>query len=111
MQKPRPQQSRPPNPRSRRKVIKEKEDKIYFEKAVITETLPGTTFRAKVERQSKDPANPLAPILINCNLKSKLIKNVKIIRGDVVKIEVNPEDMYFSQELGILKGTIIQRLI
>lgn len=111
MQKPRPQQSRPPNPRSRRKVIKEKEDKIYFEKAVIIETLPGTTFRAKVNRPSKDPANPLPPILINCNLKSKLIKNVKIIRGDIVKIEVNPEDMYFSQELGILKGTIIQRLI
>jgi translation initiation factor IF-1 len=97
---------RPSNNNKRRgpKTIKETDDKIYFDNGVVTETLPGTIFKIKVERNST-----LDPIFLVCGLKTKLIRNVKIIRGDKVKVEVNPVDMYFKQDEGILKGTIIQR--
>lgn|GEM_PF-3253499 len=88
-----------------------KEDFIYFEDAVITEALPGTSFRVKVKRTSQDPNVVLPDIQLVCSLKSKLIKRrVRVIKGDSVVVEVNPEDMYYNlNDTSILKGAIIQR--
>jgi translation initiation factor IF-1 len=97
------------NNKRRRRVAVEKADKIYFDKGVVIETLPGTQFKVRIDRQGKD-GQSLPPIIIVANLKSQLVKaRIKVIRGDLVKVEVNPEDMYFNIEQGILKGTIIQR--
>ena len=97
------------NKNKRRRIAVEKADKIYFDKSVVIETLPATQFKVKVDRQGKDDQS-LPPIIIVANLKSQLVKSrIKVIKGDLVKVEVNPEDMYFNQEMGIIKGTIIQR--
>jgi translation initiation factor IF-1 len=97
------------NNKRRRKIAIEKDDKIYFDKGVVIETLPATQFKVKVDRLGKDGQN-LPPIIIVANLKSQLVKaRIKVIKGDLVKVEVNPEDMYFNQEQGTLKGTIMQR--
>jgi translation initiation factor IF-1 len=93
----------------RRRTSVEKDDKIYFDKGVVIETLPGTQFKVRVDRQSRD-GTALPPIIIVSNLKSQLVKSrIKVIKGDLVKVEVNPEDMYFNDENTILKGTIMQR--
>lgn len=93
----------------RRRISVEKDDKIYFDKGVVIETLPATQFKVRVDRQAKD-GSVLPPIIIVSNLKSQLVKSrIKVIKGDLVKVEVNPEDMYFNQENGVLKGTIMQR--
>ncbi len=99
------------NRNKRRRVNVEKDDKIYFDKAVVIETLPSTTFKVRVDRLSKT-GEVLPPILIVAILKAQLVKaKVKVIKGDSVKVEVSPEDMYFNLEAGILKGTIVQRYI
>jgi translation initiation factor IF-1 len=50
------------------------------------------------------------PIIIICKLKTKLIKKrVMVVKGDRVVVEVNPEDMYFNEEMTHLKGIIIER--
>jgi translation initiation factor IF-1 len=93
----------------RKRVSVEKDDKIYFDKGVVIETLPATQFRVRVDRIAKD-GTILPPIIIVAGLKSQLVKSrVKVIKGDSVKVEVNPEDMYHNQETGILKGIIMQR--
>lgn len=88
-----------------------KEEFIYFEDGVITEALPGTSFRVKVKRVSQDPNIELDDIQLVCALKAKLIKRrVRVIKGDSVVVEVNPEDMYYNlNDTTTLKGTIIQR--
>jgi translation initiation factor IF-1 len=97
------------NNRRKKRIVKEKDDKIYFDKGVVIETLPGTMFKVRVDRASKT-GEPLPPIIVVCHLKSQLVKaKVKVIRADSVKIEVSPEDMYFNAETGVLKGTIVQR--
>lgn len=97
------------NNRKRRRISVEKADKIYFDKGVVIETLPATTFKVRIDRTAKN-GTVLPPIIVIANLKSQLVKSrIKVIRGDSVKVEVNPEDMYFNQEAGILKGTIMQR--
>jgi translation initiation factor IF-1 len=97
------------NNRRKKRVVKEKDDKIYFDKGVVIETLPGTMFKVRVDRLSKT-GEALPPIIVVCHLKSQLVKaKVKVIRADSVKIEVSPEDMYFNAETGVLKGTIVQR--
>ncbi len=87
-----------------------KEEYIYFEDAVVVETLPGATFKVRVKRPSKVPDTNADDIFIVCNLKTILIKKrVLIIKGDHVVIEVNPVDMYYDEESKALKGIIIQR--
>lgn len=88
-----------------------REEFIYFEDGIITEALPGTSFRVKVKRKSQDPNIELSDIQLVCALKSKLIKRrVRVIKGDSVVVEVNPGDMYYNlNDTTTLKGTIIQR--
>lgn len=103
-------QQKPPNNNNRRRnrrIVKETDDKIYFDNGLVTETLPGTMFKVRIDREKSGQTLP--PIFLVANLKSKLIRSVKIIKGDKVKVEVNPIDMYFNQDQGILKGTVIQR--
>lgn len=86
------------------------ENLIYFEQAEVIETLPGATFKVRVKREV-DKDKELTPILIVCNLKTKLIKRrVLIIKGDQVRVSVNPIDMYFDETQNILKGTIYERI-
>lgn len=98
------------NSRRVRKVFIEQDSKIYFE-GVVYEALPGATFRVKVKRPSKDPLAEASFFYIVAKLKAALVRKLKIIKGDYTKVEVNPEDMYFNQEQGILKGTIVERKI
>lgn len=94
--------------RTRPEIVKD-ENFIYFDSAEVVETLPGATFKVKVKREL-DKDKELAPIQIVCNLKPLLIKRrVLIIRGDQVRVMVNPLDMYFDEEKAILKGTIFER--
>jgi translation initiation factor IF-1 len=99
------------NHRKRRPQIEERKDIfMYFDNGIVTETLPGTTFKVKVTRESSDETKSMPPIMLVCNLKTILIKKrVIIIKGDNVIVEVNPEDMYYDIENNILKGTIIRR--
>lgn len=135
------------------------QNSTYFENAVVTETLPGTLFKVKVEMATPTKRPPItstsgnanvsesennltknsnlnntsndlekpnipaieaevksvsikekSPILIICKLKTKLIKRkVMVVKGDRVVVEVNPEDMYFNEEMTHLKGIIIER--
>jgi translation initiation factor IF-1 len=98
------------NSRKVRKSFVEQETKIYFE-GVVYEALPGTKFRVRVKRPSKDPQAEITYFYIVAKLKAALVRKLKIIKGDFVKVEVLPEDMYFNQEQGILKGTIVERKI
>jgi len=60
----------------------------------VTEKLPNTTFRIKVEGTDK---------LLLCYLSGKMRKNfIKIIPGDKVKVEVTPYDQD--------RGRIVYRL-
>lgn len=84
------------NHRRKRAKTNFKEDKIYLE-GVVTETLPGVRFNVKVER-----ANNLEPLFMECSTKTLFkLKNIKIIKGDSVVVELDPKDL--SQ------GTIIER--
>lgn len=75
---------------------------IVFEGKIV-ETFPGPSFNVEVERK-----NDLPPIIIKANLKSMLIKRkVLIIKGDVVLVEVNIDDM--ATEDKVIKGLIVQR--
>lgn len=98
--------------RSRRRSftpISKDENFIYFDEAEVVETLPGVTFKVKVKREL-DKDKELSPIYLVCGLKPILIKRrVLIIRGDRVRVVVNPLDMYFDEEKAILKGTIFER--
>lgn len=86
-----------------------KEDFIYFENGIVVESLPGTTFRVKIDRQGEE-GNELPPIVLVCSLKTKLIKRrILVIKGDTVVVEVNPADMYYDEENNILKGIIVER--
>ena len=99
------------NHKKRRPQIEErKDDFMYFDNGVVTETLPGTSFKIKVTRESADETKTIPPIILICNLKTMLIKRrVIVIKGDNVIVEVNPEDMYYDVENNLLKGTIIRR--
>jgi translation initiation factor IF-1 len=98
------------NSRKVRKNFVEQDSKIYFEGTVF-EALPGATFRVKVKRPNKDPEAEVLFFYIVAKLKAALVRKLKVIKGDFVKVEVLPEDMYFNQEQGILKGTIVERKI
>lgn len=89
------------NNRRTKKQLTLKEDKIYFDGKVI-ETFPGTQFGIEIKRR-----NELPPLIVKCSLKSTLIKRrVMVIKGDEVKVEINPEEMANTP----IKGTIVERL-
>ncbi len=88
----------------RNNISKRKEDKIYFDGKVI-ETLPGTRFKVRVDRNKG-----LEPLVIDSQIKTMFkVRNIKIIKGDFVTIEVDPETD-IDAEKGITRGVIIQRL-
>ena len=88
--------------RRRSKISVLKEDMIYFEGKVV-ETFPGTVFGVEVVRKAGLP-----PIVIKASLKAMLIKRrVMVIKGDVVTVEINPEDLAAE---GVIRGTIVERI-
>jgi len=68
---------------------------IYFEGKVV-ETLPGVRFTVRINRP-----NGLEPLEIPCITKTSLKSRVKIIKGDPVLIELDPNDL--------TQGTIVER--
>lgn len=74
------------------------ENKTYFT-GMVSDKLPGTRFTVKIER-----SKGLEPLVIECSLKTMFkARNIKIIKGDTVDIEIDPMDPE-------LKGVIINRL-
>jgi translation initiation factor IF-1 len=71
-------------------------DKIYFD-GVVVETLPGVRFKVKIDR-----TRDLEPLILECNTKTifKLRKNLQIIKGDTVTVELDPSD-------NLTRGTIV----
>lgn len=98
------QSGRKPSKKRRQRETKFQDDKIYFEGKVV-ETYPATVFGVEVQRK-----NGLEPMLVRAGLKTILkLRKVMVIKGDTVRLEMNPEDM--ASEDGALKGTIIGRAI
>lgn len=82
--------------RRKKSLYKKKVDKIYLEGKVV-DTLPGVKFVVKIER-----SNGLEPLLLNCQTLSMLkVKRVKIIKGDSVEVEIDPQDL--------TKGLVVSR--
>lgn len=80
-----------------RALYKKKSDKIYLYGKVV-DTLPGVRFVVKIER-----SNGLEPLMLNCLTMAMLkVKKVKIIKGDSVEVEIDPQDL--------TKGLIVTRL-
>lgn len=72
-----------------------KPDKIYFE-GIITDFLPGTRFKVKVER-----AEGLEPLYLDTGLRTFFkARKIMLIRGDKVTVEVDPAE-------DLTKGTIV----
>jgi translation initiation factor IF-1 len=95
MQKPKPAQGG--RRRRGRREHSRDENKTYLV-GVVTEALPGTRFKVKVER-----SKGLEPLIVECSLKTMFkARNIKIIKGDTVDIEIDPMDPE-------LKGMIINR--
>jgi translation initiation factor IF-1 len=87
--------------RSKRKRVRREhsrdENKTYLT-GVVIEALPGTRFKVRVER-----SKGLEPLIVECLLKTMFkARNIKIIKGDQVDIEIDPMDPS-------LKGIIINR--
>jgi len=68
---------------------------IYFE-GIVVETLPGVRFTVRINRP-----NGLEPLEIPCITKTSLKSRVKIIKGDSVVVELDPNDL--------TQGTIVER--
>ena len=68
-------------PRKRRNYFKENPDKVYFE-GIIKQGLPGTKFKVEIGRGEE-----VEPLLVDCELLTKLKNRLKFILGDKVKIE------------------------
>jgi translation initiation factor IF-1 len=83
--------------RRTRKEHNRDENKTYLT-GVVIEALPGTRFKVRIER-----SKGLEPLVVECNLKTMFkARNIKIIKGDNVDIEIDPMDPS-------LKGLIINR--
>lgn len=96
---PKPKSSK--NNKRTKKQLTFKEDMIYFDGRVV-ETFPGTQFGVEIKRR-----NDLPSLMIKCSLKPSLIKRrVMVIKGDEVKVEINPEEMANTP----IRGTIVERL-
>ena len=73
-----------------------KENMIYLEGTVI-ETLPSVRFIVRIDRP-----NGLEPWELTCNTKTFFkSRNIKIIKGDKVVVELDPNDL--------TQGTIVER--
>lgn len=89
--------------RRRQRTTQYDDNKIYFEGKVV-ETFPAAVFGVEVLRK-----NGLPPMFIKASTKTALkVRRIMIIKGDMVRVEVNPEEM--ATEEGSLKGTIVERL-
>jgi translation initiation factor IF-1 len=77
------------------KKTKFKDNMIYFE-GIVVETLPGVRFTVRINRP-----NGLEPLEIPCITKTSLKSRVKIIKGDSVVVELDPNDL--------TQGTIVER--
>lgn len=74
--------------RRRRATFSLKEDKIYLN-GVVIESLPSVRFKVRIERPKG-----LEPLTLECQTKSILkVKKVKIIKGDEVTVELDPQDL------------------
>ena len=69
------------------KKTKFKDDMIYLQGRVM-EALPGVRFVVRIERP-----NGLEPLEITCSTKTSLKSRVKIIKGDSVVVELDPNDL------------------
>lgn len=93
----------PTRSRSRKKTHERREDRIYLDGKVV-ETLPGTRFKVRVER-----SKGLEPLIVDCQVKTMFkVKNIKIIKGDLVTVEIDPV-VDIDPENNSAKGVIIQR--
>ncbi len=73
-----------------------KENMIYLE-GIVVETLPSVRFVVRIDRR-----NGLEPLELTCNTKTFFkSRNIKIIKGDKVVVELDPNDL--------TQGTIIER--
>ena len=104
------QQSKPkPNGNTGRrrrgaKLGERREDRIYLDGRVV-ETLPGTRFKVRIDR-----SKGLEPLIVDCQVKTMFkVKNIKIIKGDLVSVEIDPE-LDLDPENNTAKGVIIQRM-
>lgn len=90
--------------KKRRKIFKKQTDKVYLT-GVVTELLPGTQFKVKVET-----AEGKEPLIVNCQVKTFFkLKHIKIIKGDSVEVEIDPlTDI--DTENNKAKGIIIKRM-
>jgi translation initiation factor IF-1 len=105
VQKPSFAPKKPPtgNPRRRRRVVPRKDDKIYLD-GVVFETLPSARFKVKVTRSKN-----LDPLIVDCQVKTIFkVRNIKIIKGDQVTLEIDPETG-LDPESNTARGVIIER--
>jgi translation initiation factor IF-1 len=92
------------NRRRRQRQGERREDRIYLDGKVI-ETLPGTRFKVRIDR-----SKGLEPLIVDCQVKTLFkVKNIKIIKGDLVTVEIDPE-LDLDPENNLAKGIIIQRM-
>ena len=77
------------------KKTKFKDNMIYFE-GIVVGTFPGVRFTVRINRP-----NGLEPLEIPCITKTSLKSRVKIIKGDSVVVELDPNDL--------TQGTIVER--
>ncbi len=79
-----------PTGRRRRgkKKYERKPDKIYFE-GVVDQTLPGTRFSVRIDRE-----DGLDPWYLDTQAKAFFVKKkIKILKGDKVNVELDPNDL------------------
>lgn len=81
--------------KKRREITHEFKPEMMYIDGVVAETLVGTRFKVKVERDNLDP------YFIECGLKTIFkAKKIIVIRGQEVTVEVDPA-------LDLSKGTIV----
>lgn len=72
-------------------------NKIYLD-GIVFETLPAAQFKVKVDR-----GEGIEDLIIKCDTKTLFKKrNIKIIKGDTVTVELDPAD-------DLSKGIIVKR--
>ncbi len=91
------------NSKRRRRVVARKDTKIYLD-GIVFETLPSARFKVKISRSKN-----LDPLIVDCQVKTIFkVRNIKIIKGDQVTVEIDPETG-LDPETNTAKGVIIER--
>lgn len=81
-----------------------KPDKIYLE-GVISDPLPGTRFKVRVER-----AEGLEPLIVDCSVKTIFkLKKIRMIKGDKVTVEIDPNEDLTKGIIVLLKREFTKR--